>query len=254
MTIYPPLLAQTTASTLNEIATALQQFSAVGAGGMIAGVLIFVYMIMRQGGKREAQQAKIFGDLIGGSLQEIREGFQALNASVQRQNEETERQVVAITSYAERQMILSQESAKMNKNYHITYAETRGALGELTKAINLQAESMRLLHDNTRHQIELIDIQSKQNGGTLELVKAFANELQRHEKAAITRSEQIHTDFQQMRKDRSEHLDEMTKAINRLHEKLNALLDSNKALTDAVTILVKNGTPPPPDDASAEAA
>lgn len=237
------LLAQTTAQTLNEIATALQQFSTVGAGGLIAGVLVFIYIMTRRADKREEKQAQVFGDLIGHEIKQVVDSVGYLTASVTKQTEAAEQHTSAIVGYAERQMTNSQQVAKTNQQYLITFAEVRGSVTELNKTLNTMiAPSITRLADDTRKQMEIVSKQTDQNNGTLNLVKAFAAELSRHEKSAVSRSQQIHDDFERMRKDRQEHLDDMTKTIEGINTKLDTLIDSQRRLMEAVTVLIKRAT------------
>lgn len=252
------LLAQTGA--LNEVSNAVDRLSAQGFWGLIIlltliGSLVVwnVYADKRRYDKANEREHERWDKQME-NWKSVYDGqvgkFDGLAAKIEANTEASNRVSDTFVRYAEHQMASAQETARNSKQTVITFAEVRASVTELNKSLNTViapnitrlSEDNRKLSEDTRKQLEVIATQTEQNSSTLTLVKALAAEQSRIEKAAVSRAEQIHVDFERMRKDRQEHLDEMTRTIGVINTKLDAMLESQQRLTDAVTVLIKRQT------------
>lgn len=259
-----PFQAQTGA--LNEVSNAVDRLSAQGFWGLIIlltliGSLVIwnVYADKKRYDKSNDRERERWDKQMEnwkGVYDDQRGAFDELKQEIRANTTANDRVSDSFVRYAEHQAASGQETAKRNREILITFSDVQKTLAEVTKTMNRQAEGTQRLSDNTSKQLEIVSKQSDQNAATLELVKALANELAGHEKAAISRSEQIHIDFEQMRKDRHGHLDEMNKRIEGIESKMDTLIDCQQRLMEAVTVLIKRATdehPAVPAEGSAAA-
>jgi len=224
------VMAQTTADTLNQLAGALQQFSTVGAGGLIAGILIFVYVVLRQSGKREERLTQILGGFIGDQIKGVVGAVNTLKSGVEEQNVDSKLMIARLSDYLATQLKMNERAESIRvaerKSTEVTSGEIRGAILE-TNALLYQH------NDHEKRQLVLIEnLANRVN----EHEKAADQRLMKHEQASTARTEQLRSDMHVMLAQRDAALtvvvkkvDSIVETIGRLAEVVNKLAEFGTA-------------------------